>query len=62
MFPTTGQANKPTVETSVTENDSTDIPLGETIDPDLARQMDEIQMQVIMERGLKPTEIVNRSL
>ena len=76
VFPTTGQIIKPTdemqsqtdlpveptVETSITEKISPDISMGETIDPDLARQMDEIQMQVIMERGLKPTEDVNRNL
>ncbi|MFC1997003.1 hypothetical protein ACFLXI_05270 [Chloroflexota bacterium] len=32
------------------------------IDPESARQMDEIQMQVIMERGLKPTGSIERKL
>jgi hypothetical protein len=32
------------------------------IDPETAQQMDEIQMQVILERGLKPTENIDRTL
>ena len=62
LFPTTGQVITSSDESSTIENKSPDIPMGETIDADLARQMDEIQMQVIMERGLKPTENVNRKL
>lgn len=37
-------------------------PTGADIDPESASQMDEIQMQVILERGLKPSEPVNRKL
>ncbi len=37
-------------------------PIGTDIDPEIARQMDEIQMQVILERGLKPSEAVDRKL
>jgi hypothetical protein len=35
---------------------------GVEIDPDVARQMDEIQMQVVLDRGLKPSKEVNRIL
>jgi hypothetical protein len=35
---------------------------GEPIPPEVAQQMDEIQMQVILERGLKPSENVDRNL
>ena len=35
---------------------------GADIDPETSRQMDEIQMQVILDRGLKPSEAVNRGI
>jgi len=52
----------PTVDSSKPENNSPVTPTGKTIEPDIARQMDEIQLQVILERGLKPTENIDRKL
>lgn len=37
-------------------------PDGSDIDPEIAHQMDEIQVHVITERGLKPSETVDRQL
>lgn len=44
------------------ETDSSNSPSQGGIDPDVAVQMDEIQVQVIMERGLKPSDSVDRNL
>ncbi len=54
---------EPTEAPSNPENEAPNPPpTGSNIDPDTARQMDEIQMQVIMERGLKPSQAANRQL
>jgi hypothetical protein len=53
--PTETPAN-PGVETPLPETSGADV------DPDIAQQMDEIQMQVVLDRGLKPSEPVNRLL
>jgi len=53
----------PTEAPDNSESGSPDSPSAtDSISGDIARQMDEIQMQVILERGLKPTENVNRGL
>jgi len=53
----------PTEDTEKPESDAS-IPSspGTDIDPEISGQMDEIQMQVILERGLKPSEAVNRGI
>jgi len=64
----TGTETQPQVDSGATE--ATSIPENEvqnssaqvSIDPYIARQMDEIQMQVILERGLKPSDQVTRIL
>jgi len=52
--------------TETTDASGSDLPTpsaeDESIPGEVARQMDEIQMQVILERGLKPTENVKRGL
>jgi len=52
--------------TETPANPGDETPLSETpgaeVDPDIAQQMDEIQMQVVLDRGLKPFETVNRLL
>ena len=52
----------PTLDSSQPEINTLDAPAGKSIEPDIARQMDEIQLQVIMERGLKPSENIDRKL
>lgn len=44
------------------EKDNSPPITGEDISADVAQQMDEIQMQVILDRGLEPSEAVNRGL
>jgi hypothetical protein len=51
-----------TESTTNPENDSDNSPAGETVSADVSRQMDEIQMQVVLDRGLKPSENVDRQL
>ncbi|MFN2152802.1 MAG: hypothetical protein ACK2T5_14455, partial [Anaerolineales bacterium] len=51
-----------TESTTNPENDTYNSPAGETVSADVSRQMDEIQMQVVLDRGLKPSENVDRQL
>jgi hypothetical protein len=44
------------------ENDTSPPSSAESIPSEIASQMDEIQMQVVLERGLKPSEAVTRTL
>jgi hypothetical protein len=44
------------------ENEAPNVTSGVEIDPEVASQMDEIQMQVVLDRGLKPSEEVSRIL
>lgn len=57
-----GLGTDPTADASKPENNTPDAQAGKTIEPDIARQMDEIQLQVILERGLKPSDNIDRNL
>jgi hypothetical protein len=55
----TPHGEEPTITQN--ENDSNLTTL-ETIDPKISHQMDEIELQVMMERGLKPSDSIDRKL
>ncbi len=50
------------VDPSKSDNQTSHSPVPETISPEITRQMDEIQLQVILERGLKPSGNIDRKL
>ena len=61
--PETFTESAPTEATEKPESDATNpISTGTEIDLETSQQMDEIQMQVILDRGLKPSEAVNRGI